>query len=139
MERFACAAARRPRTQRTECQASERRNETVVYLVPPLLAFSASRSLSPSPDKSETAVVEIAKSPQRVHQIEPVMRQYCSIFYLSLSRYYLCPSLFSNRFKPPRRQNCNRGNAATAQLDSRYVSATMSFLHLSARLDFHRF
>ena len=94
--------ARRPRTQRTECQASERRNKTkhhpAVYLVLPSLAFSASRLLSPSPDKSETEVVKIAKSPHRVHQIEPVMRQYCSIFYLSLSRYYLCPSLFSNCF-----------------------------------------
>ena len=38
------------------------------------------------------------KSPHRVHQTEPVTRQYSSIFYLSLSRYYLCPSLFSSQF-----------------------------------------
>ena len=42
-------------------------------------------------------------------------------------------------FKPPWRQNSNRRNAATARFDSQYVSATMSFLHLSASWDFYRF
>ena len=69
--------ARPSRTQRTECQASTRRTETkyqrVVCLVLSSLAFSVfarslSISLSPSPDKSETEVVGIAKSPYRVHQ-----------------------------------------------------------------------
>ena len=79
--RWTALPAQRARTQRTECQASDRRSETkhhpIVCLVPFSLAFSASRSLSPSPDKSETEVVGIAKSPHRVHQTESLTRQYC--------------------------------------------------------------
>ena len=61
--RWNALPARRARTQRTEYQASNRRSETkhhpVVYLAPFSLAFCASRSFSPSPDKNETEVVGI--------------------------------------------------------------------------------
>ena len=58
--------ARPSRTQRTECQASERRNKTkykrVVCLLLSSLAFSASQSLSPSPDKSDRSGGDCEKS-----------------------------------------------------------------------------
>ena len=89
---------RKGRSVRRPKDGARQNMNAFVCLVPSSLAFSASRSLSPSPDKSETEVVGIAKSPHRVQQTKPVMRQYSSIFYLSLSRYYLCPSLFSGQF-----------------------------------------
>ena len=45
--------------------------------LPVSLARSRSISFSPSPDKSETKVVGKAKNAHRVHQTEPIRRQYC--------------------------------------------------------------
>ena len=96
MERFACETAanakdgvvRRPKD-------GARQN-----IIPSSISYRP-RSLSVPLARSRlrrTRVVGIVKNPHRLHQIEPVTRQYCSIFYLSLSRQYLCPFLFSSRF-----------------------------------------
>ena len=88
MERFACATAVNAKNGVSGVRKTERDKTSFRRLSRTALARSRSISLSPSPDKRETEVVGIAKNPHHVHQTEPVMRQYCSIFYLSLWRAY---------------------------------------------------
>ena len=75
----ACDHRARPsRTQRTECHGARKTERDKTSTCRPVsyrprslsvaLARSPSISLSPSPDKSETDVVEIARNPYRVHQ-----------------------------------------------------------------------